>query len=59
MPNNGYLEPVHFAYSVAAAQFVPEPETWAMLLTGLGIVGAITRRQRKQPSKEAARPESS
>ena len=25
---------------------IPEPETWAMLLAGLGVVGAITRRQR-------------
>jgi len=25
---------------------VPEPETWAMLLTGLGIVSVVTRRQR-------------
>jgi hypothetical protein len=25
---------------------IPEPETWAMLLTGLGFVGAIARRRR-------------
>jgi len=25
---------------------IPEPETWAMLLAGLGIVGVITRRRR-------------
>ena len=25
---------------------VPEPETWALLLAGLGIVGAVTRRRR-------------
>ncbi|MDR2015332.1 MAG: PEPxxWA-CTERM sorting domain-containing protein [Azoarcus sp.] len=25
---------------------IPEPETWVMLLAGLGIVGAVTRRQR-------------
>ncbi|MCL2161434.1 MAG: PEPxxWA-CTERM sorting domain-containing protein [Betaproteobacteria bacterium] len=25
---------------------IPEPETWAMLLAGLGIVGAVTRRRR-------------
>jgi hypothetical protein len=24
---------------------IPEPETWAMLLAGLGIVGAVTRRK--------------
>jgi len=26
---------------------IPEPETWAMLLAGLGIVGAVARRRRK------------
>ena len=26
---------------------VPEPETYAMLLTGLGLMGWIARRQRK------------
>ncbi|MDR0563539.1 MAG: DVUA0089 family protein [Azoarcus sp.] len=31
---------------VAAAGVVPEPETWAMLLAGLGLVGAVARRQR-------------
>jgi len=25
---------------------IPEPETWAMLLAGLGIMGAVTRRRR-------------
>ncbi|MDR1994307.1 MAG: PEPxxWA-CTERM sorting domain-containing protein [Azonexus sp.] len=25
---------------------VPEPTTWAMLLAGMGVVGAITRRRR-------------
>jgi hypothetical protein len=30
---------------------IPEPETWAMLLAGLGIVGAVTRRRH---SKTAA-----
>jgi len=28
------------------ATAVPEPETWAMLLAGLGVVGAVTRRRR-------------
>lgn len=27
---------------------VPEPETWAMLLAGLGLVGAMARRQREE-----------
>jgi len=30
---------------------VPEPETYAMLLAGLGIVGAVTRRQRIKAAK--------
>ncbi|MDR2014533.1 MAG: PEPxxWA-CTERM sorting domain-containing protein [Azoarcus sp.] len=25
---------------------MPEPETWAMLLAGLGILGMVTRRRR-------------
>jgi len=34
---------VSLAYNLTA---VPEPETWAMLLAGLGIVGAVARRRR-------------
>jgi len=39
---------------VASAQLgfaaaVPEPETWAMLLAGLGLIGAIARRNRRMP----------
>ncbi|MDR2093011.1 MAG: PEPxxWA-CTERM sorting domain-containing protein [Azoarcus sp.] len=33
------------AYSVTS---VPEPETWAMLLAGLGIMGATARRRARQ-----------
>ena len=29
------------AYNLSA---IPEPETWAMLLSGLGIAGAVARR---------------
>lgn len=32
-------------YSVAAVTAVPEPETWAMLLAGLGLVGLQVRRK--------------
>jgi hypothetical protein len=32
----------------AIAAAVPEPETYAMLLAGLGVVGAIARRRRRQ-----------
>ena len=31
-----------------AVAAVPEPETWAMLLAGLGMVGAVARRRRQQ-----------
>jgi len=31
---------------VNGIQAVPEPETWAMLLAGLGIVGAVARRRK-------------
>ena len=34
---------VHFAFSITA---VPEPETYAMLLAGLGMVGIVARRRR-------------
>ncbi|MDR3086464.1 MAG: FxDxF family PEP-CTERM protein [Azoarcus sp.] len=37
--NNGY------SFSLTAAVPVPEPETYAMLLAGLGIVGAVARRR--------------
>ncbi|MDR2015281.1 MAG: DVUA0089 family protein [Azoarcus sp.] len=42
-PNRGHGEWNVFIQGVSA---VPEPETWAMLLAGLGIMGAVTRRQR-------------
>ena len=35
---------ITFAYGTAPA--VPEPETWAMLLAGLGMIGSVARRRR-------------
>jgi hypothetical protein len=32
--------------NIGVTPTIPEPETWAMLLVGLGIVGAVTRRRR-------------
>ncbi|MDR3212853.1 MAG: PEP-CTERM sorting domain-containing protein [Azoarcus sp.] len=37
--------PIQFAFNVAATP-VPEPETYAMLLAGLGIMGIVARRRR-------------
>ncbi len=34
-------------WHVTVTGVVPEPETWAMLLAGLGMVGAVARRRRK------------
>jgi hypothetical protein len=43
----GYSNPTGFSATIQASYApIPEPETWAMLLAGLGIVGAVTRRQR-------------
>jgi hypothetical protein len=36
---------VYYALSMAP---VPEPETYAMLLAGLGLMGGIARRKQKQ-----------
>ena len=33
-------------YSVGAVSGVPEPENWAMLIAGFGLVGAVSRRRR-------------
>ncbi|MDR2208717.1 MAG: PEPxxWA-CTERM sorting domain-containing protein [Azoarcus sp.] len=41
----GYHNPTGLS---ATIQAVPEPETWAMLLAGLGIVGVVTRRRRTE-----------
>ena len=35
-------------WSVTVTGVVPEPETWAMLLAGLGMVGAVARRRRQK-----------
>lgn len=34
---------------------IPEPETWAMLMAGLGLVGAASRRRRSRAAGAAAR----
>jgi hypothetical protein len=39
---------VGIVYNPVTAPPVPEPETWGMLLSGLGLMGLIARRRRKQ-----------
>jgi hypothetical protein len=49
-PPNSFVPRITLAYNLAP---VPEPETWAMLLTGLGIVGAVVRKRRTKESRFA------
>lgn len=39
---------------IAATPAVPEPETWAMLIAGMGVVGAAALRARRRQQGEAA-----
>jgi hypothetical protein len=41
-----YSEPGDFARVITAAATVPEPRTWAMMLLGVGAIGALARRRR-------------
>ena len=43
-----YLQDGAWRLQIAAVAAVPEPETYAMLLAGLGFIGAIARRRNKQ-----------
>lgn len=40
--------PTTSAWTVAMAPAVPEPETYAMLLAGVGLMGAIARRRQRK-----------
>jgi len=44
-----YTSPTAQDYVVASVTPVPEPETYAMLLAGLGLIGGIARRRKSTP----------
>lgn len=48
--NMGTHYSVHLSGVDSAVSAVPEPETYAMLLAGLGILGAVTRRKNRKSS---------
>ncbi|WP_432383397.1 FxDxF family PEP-CTERM protein [Duganella sp. P38] len=41
------------SYGVSMVSGVPEPETYAMMLSGIGVLGFMARRRKKQAEKEA------
>jgi hypothetical protein len=45
--NNQVLEPKSSGYYAMAVTSVPEPETYAMLMAGLGLVGFMARRRKQ------------
>jgi hypothetical protein len=49
-PGGGYESDNHTigTFTVAGGSFVPEPATWAMLITGFGMVGYAMRRRRRE-----------
>ena len=47
----GYLSAMAYAYGHSLAAPVPEPEGWAMLLAGLGVVGICRRRMARGGSR--------
>jgi hypothetical protein len=41
-------------FSISEGAAVPEPSTWAMMITGFGAVGTIARRSRRNPKHRTA-----
>lgn len=51
-PNAGYAGDLRPYLEITYATAVPEPETWAMLLAGLGLVSLATRASLRSRSKQ-------
>lgn len=49
-----YLGAQNGALNLAAVAAVPEPETWLMLLAGMGLVGGLARRRARGPAAVVA-----
>lgn len=50
----GYWTTTMTTLSVSAVSPVPEPESFAMLIAGLGVLGAVSRRQKKSSPRMVA-----
>ena len=44
---NGYND-LSFSFTNTSVTPVPEPETWGLMLAGLGVVAAVARRKKQQ-----------
>jgi len=44
---DNYSVDARWVVNISGVTAVPEPETWAMLLAGLGMVGAVARRRKQ------------
>ena len=44
--NTAFITGLNSPTGIAVVSAVPEPEAYAMLLAGLGLVGAVVRRRR-------------
>lgn len=43
-----YADPSHCTHDCGPVGAIPEPETYAMLMAGLGLLGAVARRRKQQ-----------